>query len=517
MRNGLFSTVIVFSLIVNLLFVKEIKAEDGVNNAPANVIIIVADQMRRSSMSFWQQPDFIEKLNGNADFVYTPNLDLLANNGVVFTDAIANYPLCSPFRGMLLSGRYPNNNGVDNNTRTDRPSVGLRTDISTLPQILNHEGYNTALVGKGHWHNNLPLFDDTGRYVGKSDAPGGHFIKGTRFDTFIPEGPSRLGIEYWYQTIGHNHNNPTVYTNDLTISGQPEGTPYYPKQYSAVDQANVIIDYIDNTHKQRDLKKPFAMLWMMDPPHSPYLSVKDTDAQIYKQYYQDVSITEVLNRPNVNLDIAKNAAKIHFSMVTLIDREIGRVMTKLKQNGLADNTLIVFTADHGEMMGSHSKMAKNEFYEESLGIPLIFYFPAKLANRTTDLLISVPDFMPTILGLLNVPSTTFEDIDGTSYSDYLLSKRARYDLPMSSLYYGKNSELGVRTHQYTYILNGQGEQLALFDNLQDPYQLNSLDMDDLPAADALFLKQQLGGWLASINHPWHELNKYPNSIYYPKR
>ena len=103
-------------------------AEVEIPQAP-NVIIIVADQMRRASMGFWQQEKFKGALNGKSDYVITPNLDKLANESAVFTQAIANYPLCSPFRGMLLSGLFPHNNGVTNNTRTDRPNVGLKLEI----------------------------------------------------------------------------------------------------------------------------------------------------------------------------------------------------------------------------------------------------------------------------------------------------------------------------------------------------------------------------------------------------
>jgi arylsulfatase A-like enzyme len=494
---------------------KESKVKLGEIKTDPNVIIIVADQMRRQSMGFWQQDKYQTALNGSSDFVVTPNIDLLANEGVVFTQAIANYPLCSPFRGMLLSGMYPNNNGVTNNTRTDRPSVGLRTDITTLTDSLFNAGYNTALVGKGHWHNNLPLLDKNGHYVGTSDAPGGHFFKGTRYDTYIPPGAPRHSIEYWYQSLGHNHDNPVVYTNDQSISGKPDGQPFYPRRYSAVDQADVIVDYINNSRQQRDNKKPFSLLWTMDPPHSPYKEIEDTDEQIFNQYYRDIDIETLLNRGNADVAKASPFARYHFSMVTLIDREIGRVMKALKQQGLAENTLIVFTSDHGEMMGSHGLMSKNVVYEESLGIPLIVHYPSKLNHHINDLLISVPDFMPTVLGILGLQEEIPASLDGTDFSQYLSNPTKQEAERKSSLYYGKNSEYGVRTLQYTYAVNAQGKLIALFDNKADPYQLTQLSFTDIPSADAQLLKQELAGWLKHINHPWYKQSKFPNMITYP--
>ena len=467
-------------------------------------------------MGFWQDEEFAGALNGVSDPVVTPALDQLAHEGAVFTDAIANYPLCSPFRGMLLSGMFPHKNGVTNNTRVDRPHLGLRQDITTLTAALAEAGYDTALIGKGHWHNNLPLFDEHGVFVGTSSEPGGHFMRGTRYDTYIPPGPGRHGIEYWYQTLGHNHDSPMVYTNDTAISGKPDGHPFFPKVYSAVDQADVIIDYIRNNRQQRNSGKPFSILWTMDPPHSPYKEMDDTDEAIFDQYYKHIAIEKLLNRPNVDVETAEQFARFHFSMVTLIDRELGRVLDALGSQGLAQNTLIVFTSDHGEMMGSHSKMAKNEVYEESLGIPLILHFPKRIEPQLSDILIGVPDFMPTILGALGLEESIPGALDGRDYSSYLLREETHlHDKPRSSLYYGKFNELGVRTEQYTFAIDYNGQVFALFDNENDPYQLNSLSLSDLPETDSQLLRRELGQWLARIGHPYARKKTFSDLIIYP--
>ncbi|WP_111977595.1 sulfatase family protein [Algibacillus agarilyticus] len=494
------------------------EAKNKTNVEQPNVIIIVADQMRRASLSLWQQPEFKNALLGTSDYVFTPNLDKLAQQGAVFNQAIANYPLCSPFRGMLLSGRFPNNNGVTNNTRIDRPNVGLRLDITTLTEVLAQKGYNTALVGKGHWNNNLPLMNNKNEYVGTTEAPGGHFLQGTKYDSYIPPGPARQGIEYWYQSIGHNHKSPLVYTNDTYLSkGKRDGQPFYPRVYSAVDQANVIIDYIDNSRAQRDNSKPFSLIWTMDPPHSPYKQMSDTDEGIYNKYYKDVAIETLLNRPNVDIARAEKFARYHFSMVTLVDREIGRVIEKLKAQGLDKNTLIVFTADHGEMMGSHRLMTKNFAYEESIGIPLIVTLDNRIKPHINDLLIGVPDFMPTILGLLNLDDAIPSDLDGVDYSDLLIATDNQPAKPLSSLYYGQSSQLGVRTDQYLYVLDKAGKIMNLFDIKQDPYQLTPLTPEQIPVADLLFLQQQLGYWLDKIKHEWAIEKRFPHHVIYPSQ
>jgi len=486
-------------------------------SAPPNVIVIVADQMRRSAMSFWNTSEYQGMLNGVSDPVVTPTLDELANQGVVFNQAIANFPLCSPFRGMLMSGMYPNNNGVNNNTRNDRPMTGLKLDIDTLTEVFKESGYNTALFGKGHWHNNLPLFDEAGVYQGTTEAPGGHFLAITDYDTYIPPGEARQGIEYWYQSIGHVHNHPVVYSNDSDVTGGiKDGTPYYPKQYSAVNQADVLIDYIKNSRGQRDSTKPFSLLWTMDPPHNPYEDITDTDEEIFNQFYKTPTIQELLNRPNVGVDKAKKYYRIYFSMITLIDREIGRVMKVLEQEGIAENTLVVFTADHGEMMGSHSLMAKNTYYEESLGIPLIMSLPNKLQHRVDDLLINVPDFMPTILGLAGLKEQIPNNLDGSNFADYLLKVNdIGFSKPKSNLYYGRDSQLGVRTDKYTFAIDKNGELIALFDNKADPYQQTSLAFEDIPIKKRALLKSELGSWLKKIGHDYYKQRKYAQVISYP--
>jgi arylsulfatase A-like enzyme len=487
------------------------------DRAAPNIIIIVADQMRRSAMGFWRRPEYQGTLDGVADPVITPTLDYLAKQGIVFNQAIANYPLCSPFRAMLLSGMYPNKNGVNRNTRRDRPTVGLKLEIDTLTAVLKRSGYNTALFGKADWQNVLPLFSENGVYEGTTDLPGGYFLSISDFDTYIPQGPGRHGVEYWYQTVGHHHDNPAIYSNDnVAINGINDGTPYYPNQYSTVNQADVLIHYIINDRRQRDANKPFAVLWALDPPHPTYQAIADTDEAILNEYYAQPAVRELLNRPNVDVEVAKRYIRIYLSMITLIDREIGRVLQVVNQQGLANNTLVIFTSDHGEMMGSHGMLGKNVVYEESLGIPLIMSLPGKLKHRVDDLLIGVPDLMPTILGLVGLQDQIPGNIDGRNYANYLLQAHdVNISKPKSSLYYGRDSQLGVRTDKYTFAVDKNGQLIALFDNQTDPYQLSPLSLVDIPADDQAFLQSELGTWLEKIDHDWYKQTLNAQIVTYP--
>lgn len=126
--------------------------QDNVQDRP-NVIIIFPDQFRQYSLGFWSQEENRKYLQGNPDPVSTPALDKLANQGIVFSRSVSNYPLCSPYRGMLLSGMYPDKNGLTTNCRSDR-DVGLRKDIDCITDIYAREGYNVSYFGKCHWGEN---------------------------------------------------------------------------------------------------------------------------------------------------------------------------------------------------------------------------------------------------------------------------------------------------------------------------------------------------------------------------
>ncbi len=513
--NGLVASLAAISLFLLLSVSAACADARPVAGAP-NILVIVADQMRRPAMGFWQAPEYTGALNGASDPVVTPNIDALAAEGIVFSQAIANFPLCSPFRAMLLSGLYPNKNGVSNNTRKDR-DVGLRTDIETLPEVLRKSGYDTGLVGKAHWHRNLPLFDANGDYQGTTDAPGGHYVAQTDFDTYVPPGPPRHGFDYWYQSLTHDHQNPVIYSNDAdAIDGKSDGQQHQKQVYSSVDQADRILAYLDSGSGKRDPESPFFLWWALDPPHGPYDSIEDTDEEIYDRYYKHKPIDELLNRPNVDRELGARHIRYYLSMVTLIDREIGRVVEKLKEEGLYENTIIVFTSDHGEMMGSHGETGKNKVHEEALGIPFILTYPERLDHRLDDLLFGIPDVMPTLLGLSGLSDRTPGYVQGRDLSAQLLDPETDVAIrPESSFYYGPKGEVGVRTDRYTYAIGRDGELAALYDNVADPYQLDNLSLRAIPKQDRVFLKSQLGLWLCSTDHDWNRARPHKKMIRYP--
>ncbi len=454
-----------------------------------NLLFIFADQFRRASLGFLQE-----------DPVYTPHIDKLAANGVFFSRAFANHPLCSPFRGMLLSGKYPLSNGVVANCHSGRTVYGnyLKKEEVCFSDVLANNGYSAGYVGKWHLDGPTPT------------APGEALV----WDSWCPP-DHRHGFSFWHAYGTHNrHNNPYYWT---THAREDEIT--YVDQWSPEHEAEVIMDYLENNANQRESEKPFALFWGINPPHTPFGEVPER----YKKQYEGKSYTDLLNRPNVNIggNPALQALGVgdhgveqqiveapdYFAAVNGVDDQIGRVISKLKEKGLYDNTIIVFTSDHGEMLGSQGLMHKNIWFKEATDIPLIVHWPDRLKPRTEEILISVPDYMPTFLGLMGLHDQLPDNLEGKDYSGIFFDQTVEY--PDCQLYFGSEPDApstgkrGIRTEAYTYVevkdLEGE-KHYFLYDDLNDQFQLENIYGKN-PQLDQQ-LAQRLEQLLLTLNDPW---------------
>lgn len=475
-----------------------------------NIIFVFPDQFRRQAMGFWSKDKYRGALNGNSDPVHTPNLDSFADESIVFNQAISSQPVCSPFRAMLMSGRFPEQNGVKINCKAGRDS-SLREDIECFTDVLAKAGYSLGYIGKLHLDKPLPHFDREGNYVG---GAGGYFIDGSPegstdcWDMYTPPGPKRHSIDYWYSYgTFDKHKNPHYWDTD--------GNRHDINTWSPIHEADKAIDYIKNTHGQREPEKPFCLFVAMNPPHSPYNSIHDTDEEAYEKYYSPSVVKDVsnlLNRKNVTGDIANDKVRYYFSHITGVDKQFGRILEAIEECNIKDNTIVVFTSDHGDMMGSHNLLAKNVPYEESIGIPFIIRYPAKLSHRIEDLLLSPVDIMPTLLGLVGLQGKIPEGVQGTDYSQLLINPDSSDIVkPKSALYIfegdGSVQMRGVRTNRHTMVIEIDREtnsrKLLLYDNIEDPYQLNNLSVDDLDRETLDFLTGELAYWLKKADDEWY--------------
>ena len=464
-----------------------------------NILFIFPDQFRNSSIGI-----------NNEDPVITPNLDKLGKEGMVISNAISNYPLCSPYRGMLMTGKLPYNNNVLSNANSRRHKYNnswQKEDVS-ISDVLVKNGYDAGYVGKLHLRSPAPI-------QGKDTV---------LWDAYQPK-ELRHGFNFWYAYgTFDQHNTPHYWVNDAKEDQVTE-----VKEWSAKHEADVIIDYLKNpSSKTRSKHKPFALFWSVNPPHPPYQYVPEK----YLENYKDKSLDQLLVRENVALDsdasefkfhsgatrkrthLAKNHVRNHFAMVTGVDEQIGRVLKTLKDEGLEENTIVVITSDHGEMMGSHGLMSKNVWFEEAINVPFIIKWPKKIkANQKSDLIVSATDIMPTLLNLVEATDGIPTNLDGQDLSTLITENKG--NKPTSALYYfilegqPASGHRGIRTHKNTYVVTidkKNVERKFLYDNVNDPYQKTNLigknaELEEKLHAELLKnLKQKKDPWLVNYKN-----------------
>lgn len=446
-----------------------------------NLLVIFPDQWRRQALGVARE-----------DPVSTPNLDRFAQESLVCTDAVSNCPLCSPFRAMLMTGKYPDEAGVivNCNSSPEAATSYLRPDERCLTDVLADEGYTVGYIGKWHLDRPEPPYVEEGPVV---------------WDTYTPP-DRRHGISFWYAYgINNDHLRPRYWVGDA-----PWDEPTVVHEWSPRHEAAVAISFLRNRPTRvRDPDKPFALFVAMNPPHPPW----DLVPREYVERYEGVATADLLSRPNVDLRSgapgvreAAKGVRGYFAAVTGVDEQVGRILRCLEEEGLAASTIVVFTSDHGEMMGSHGMIGKNVWYEESIGIPLLIRWPGLIRPRKDDLLISVPDLMPTLLGLMGLGRRIPPGVQGTDLSAAVLEKRGA-SRPSSALYrepwippFGGR---GVRTHRYTYVCRRRvrgGTDRFLFDNVRDPFQVRNLASQEWSLAQELH--QETMAWLTRVGDPW---------------
>ncbi|MFZ7235567.1 sulfatase [Avibacterium gallinarum] len=456
------------------------------NNPPLNLLIVFPDEMRAMAQGFKHQ-----------DPAITPHLDAFAKTAKVMDQMASNYPLCSPFRGMFMTGKYPLHNGVTGNTHDYGGKVGIELSpyAKCWSDVLKDEGYSLGYIGK--WHLDVPQEP----YIKSYNNP----MEGRYWNDWTPP-DRRHGFDFWYSYGTYDlHLKPMYWGNDT-----PREYPEYVDQWGPEHEADMAIKYLRNEeNKYRDPSKPFALVVSMNPPHSPYDQVPQKYLDMYPQ-----SSKELNTRPNVDWDkkyqegYGPQYFKEYLAMVSGVDEQFGRILAELDKQGLADNTLVVFFSDHGCCMGSHGAPTKNNIYEESMRVPMMFRLPGKIPAGVNESLMSAPDIYPTILDLLGFKDSIPDSVEGVSLAEQVLYDKGIS--PTSQLYlfvpYGQPSfgRRGVRTKTHTLEVDRQdGEPLKykLFDNVADPYQMKNI-ADSNPELVQKLIKEELLPWLEKTGDSW---------------
>ena len=393
---------------------------------PPNIVFVLADQWRAEAFGYAGNPD-----------VKTPNLDRLEREGVRFVNAVSAMPVCSPMRSSLLTGQRPLTHGVFLN------DVPLDPEAVTIAKVLRSAGYDTGYIGK--WH-----VDGHGRA------------------DFIPR-ERRQGFDYWkVLECTHDYNHSAYYADGPEL--------LHWEGYDAIAQTRDAQQYLRD-HAQS--QKPFVLFLAWGPPHDPYFTAPEK----YRAMYDPKTLTL---RPNVPAGERANAQKVaagYYAHCTALDDCFGELRRTLQEAGLAENTLLVFSADHGDMLGSRGAYKKQQPYDESIRVPLLLHWPKGLGvkARQLDAPINSEDLMPTLLGLCGVPIP--KSVEGLDYSGYIRGKKNPGDgatVILCPVVFGEwvrrvggKEFRGVRTTRYTYVRDLNGPWL-LYDNQTDPCQTNNL-------------------------------------------
>jgi arylsulfatase len=332
-----------------------------------NVLFISADQMRADSIGCY----------GN-QHVRTPNIDRIVERGVRFSNAICQNPTCTPSRVSVMTGLYPRTHGVLSN------GISMPNNLPTLPGVLAQSGYRTSICGKAHFRPHEKSMTDRSmclEYSGVGPYYG--------FEEFHLNDDVKRG-EYWeYIAMHHPEHLAAAMDLDETGTSRTAALKYWKNPIPAeLHQTSWIadraIEYIEHDHDE-----PF-FLWcsFVDPHHpynapEPYHSMYDPD-EIPLPRMDEESINHFppfydMNRSS-RTDWSERTWKeliaSYYAMITLIDDNIGRLIKALERTGQDKNTLIVFFADHGELLGDRGMLVKGAYHIDSLiNVPLVIYDP----------------------------------------------------------------------------------------------------------------------------------------------
>jgi arylsulfatase A-like enzyme len=431
-----------FGVLALLMSASSIATASGKDDVrKPNLLLIVADQMRASALGAVGNPD-----------IRTPHLDALAAGGILFTNAIASAPVCSPSRAQIMTGRYAYTTGVIHN------DLELPDQEITLAELLRSRGYRTGYIGK--WH-----------------------LSGDR-DPFVPE-EKRQGWEYWaVRNVSHEHFDTFYYRDD------PENPIRLPG-WEPDGQTDLAIQFLE-----RNRERPFCLMLSYGPPHDPYVAPPR-----WADRYPPESLR---TRPNVPEELRHEVRAMlaqYYGMITGLDENVGRLMKALEALELAEDTIVLFTSDHGDMLGSQGHWLKQRPWEESIRIPLILRYPRRVApNQTKDWIFSTVDVTPTLLGLVGAPIPA--NIEGFPYAPTILgeSDREREAAFLFNVHRGGGPGMdwrGIRTKSWVYAYGADGDWV-LYDLREDPFELVNLVDDPRYEAEKRRLRARVESWRSEI-------------------
>ena len=442
-----------------------------------NLLVIIADQYRYSALS----------CAGNG-IVRTPNLDRLARGGAMFENAVTPCPVCVPARTSIHTGKSMHGNQVTGNAAATDTELDCGPSFDNL---LAGRGYRTEYYGKYHSPYKMALtYKNKVPYVGArvAGAPSERQQYLAYLDKHSPARPLKPG-----EVMSKDFERPYIpaiidghQTDPGTEPSQGEvyGWLQIPKEHT---HAAYTVD--EAIHAMEGMAKgPFSLTCSIGPPHPPFLNVTPywgmypaQEMPLPKNFQHDMTWSPYRERQSrmkkyQNPENIRAGLSIYYGMIKEVDDNVGRLLAKLDELGLAGNTMVVFTADHGEMMGSHGMGSKMVFYEESVHVPLFVRLPGKIKPATRiSTPVSTMDLFATVLDYAGVAAPQREGYSlrplvegrGASSPDYRVSEWAGENVP----------NFMVRTREWKLMMAknpASRARDALFNLKEDPHEIANL-------------------------------------------
>ncbi len=451
--------------------------------APAqrpNILFIMVDEMRWDAMSCEHHP-----------VVATPNLDRLAKQGVRFANAYTVAPVCSPARATAFTGRYADVHGVTGNGVPAHPGEIF------LPSILKHYGYHTAICGKLHY------------------APVHYGFGFDQFTSFSAEGPTpETGYNaYLRNKYGSPAKWPSVpgscpWPDDPL--GQDVGVFKYPEEdFETNWLTNRSIDYLRSRARSN---QPWFLFTSYLKPHSP-----SVEPQRWFSRYDPAKIPVPKLPPNAKeirasvsgrskrhyVDderMVRAISAIYYGAISHVDEQVGRLLGELERLGMADNTLVLFTADHGNMLGDRGRFFKGIMYEGSTHVPLLWRGPKgapENGGRVEQKLVENTDLLPSIMETAGLPVP-----DGVQGRSFLKLARGG-DAAWGNRCFAQLATAMYRDPRFKFIDNSRNLSGAfeLYDMRNDPKEERNLAADPRHRDFIAHAKEELTRWRADKPAP----------------
>ncbi len=483
-----------------------------------NLLFIMTDQQRFDAMS----------CAGNS-VIETPNMDRLAREGVMFKNAYVANPVCVPSRAVFLTGLSPVNVKVEDNgdyTSDDVPNV------PTFDSILVENGYAAEYYGK--WHTPYQFaecYDNTVKVVGNvNHAPGNiqayqdwlvskgvsrkEPVEGELFSerNQRPYRPIKLDYNHHQHMEMDKHEKLELNARQVTQYGRIDLPPRVSYAAFTADET------LEALERLKDV--PFTLTCSFDPPHppmiiqEPYYSMYPPDSIVVPGNIDDpMNDSPYRERANErdqkryrDAEQIQNMRAIYYGMVTEVDDWIGEILDKLDEYGIADNTMVIFVSDHGEMLGDHGMHSKNIFYEGSVHVPFLIRFPGRIkAGTVVEEPVSSMDICPTILDYMGM---RLPETDGISLRPFIEGRPVEHDVVAYSPGRDRPNYMLMRGNLKLMMCEGgRGECVdGLYDLEADPLEMRNLILSAIEPeknrGQALEMKARLVQWMK--NHEPHK-------------